>query len=357
MEELFTAAEDLKFFNIYQIIKEAVRIPAKSSPLKFSLITLTFILPLSLIQLMFEIHTSILYDAFETYFSGHDSSPSYKQFIRTYSIQEFFYIAFLFLFFLLSTSAIVFTVASLYASKAVSFIPTLFAIPRIFKNLTMTFFYALLLMMMNYLAYNIPNSVLASENTNKALLWGFFFISTIINFVLSNCIIAVWHLASVISVLEPNVHGLAAMKKSKQLLRGRAEIAWDLAYLYLMTTLIVEIMFKLAVRSHLHFMVRLLLGLLGLFMMVAVNLTGLLVQTVFFFACKSHHNQVVDRKVLYDHLCGYDLRDKSVALNPSTGSVEMQSLAKDHGRVGYQHVALDATTATVGDQNVANGEP
>ncbi|MCL7032456.1 hypothetical protein MKW94_006422 [Papaver nudicaule] len=220
-----------------------------------------------------------------------------------------------------------------------------------------TFFYALLLMMMNYLAYNIPNSVLASENTNKALLLGVFFISTFIYVVLSNCITAIWHLASVISVLEPNVYGLAAMKKSKQLLRGRAAIAWELAYLYAVATLIVEGMFALAVRSHLHFMVRLLLGLLGLFMLVAVNLTWLFVQTVFFFACKSHHNQVVDKKVLYDHLGGYDLRDKSVALNPSTGSVEMQSLVKDHDRVGYQPVALDATTATVGDQNSANGEP
>ncbi|MCL7041479.1 hypothetical protein MKW94_000462 [Papaver nudicaule] len=220
-----------------------------------------------------------------------------------------------------------------------------------------TFFYALLLMMMNYLTYNIPLSVLISEDTNEALLWGFLFISTIINVVLSYCITAVWHLASVISVLEPNVCGLAAMKKSKQLLRGRALIAWELAYLYSVTTWILEIMFELAVRTHLHFMVRLLLGLLGLFMLVAVNLTWLLVQTVFFFACKSYHNQVVDKKVLYDHLGGYDLRDKSVALNPSTGSVEMQSLVKDHDRVGYQPVALDATTATIEDQDVANGEP
>ncbi|KAI3878417.1 hypothetical protein MKW98_001832 [Papaver atlanticum] len=93
-------------------------------------------------------------------------------------------------------------------------------------------------------------------------------------------------------------------------------------------------------------MVKLLLGLLCLFMLVVVNLTGLLVQSVFYYACKSHHNEVVDKKLLYDHLCSYDLGDKSVALNPScTGSVEMQSLVKDdHNRVGYQPVALDATT-------------
>ncbi|KAI3954423.1 hypothetical protein MKW92_039890, partial [Papaver armeniacum] len=77
-----------------------------------------------------------------------------------------------------------------------------------------------------------------------------------------------------------------------------------------------------------------------------VNLTGLLVQSVFYYACKSHHNEVVDKKLLYDHLGSYDLDDKSVALNPScTGSVEMRSLVKDdHHRVGYQHVALNAVS-------------
>ncbi|MCL7042017.1 hypothetical protein MKW94_001112 [Papaver nudicaule] len=368
--ELFTAAEDLKFLNARQIISEAVRIPARSSPLKFFLITLTIILPLSLIQLLFEIHTSILYETFYNYLSGHNSSPSDKQFIRTYSIQELFYIPFLFLFFLLSTSAIVFTVASLYASKPVSFIPTLFAIPRIFKYLVLTFFYALLLMAVNYLVYSIPISVLASENTNEALLVGLMVIFTIIHILVQNCVTALWHLASVISVLEPDVYGLAAMKKSKQLLRGRTKIALELANLYFTATWIPELMFLLATQFPVHFMIKLLLGFLGLFMLVAVNLTWLLVQTVFFFACKSYHNQVVDKKVLYDHLGGYDLlRHKTVALNPSTGGVEMQSLVKDHERVGYQPVALNATTesinmqrsvkdhGTAGDQIVENGEP
>ncbi|KAI3870424.1 hypothetical protein MKW92_047577, partial [Papaver armeniacum] len=52
--ELFTATKNLKFLDAYQIIGEAVKIPAKSPSLNFSLITLTFILPLSLTQLLFE---------------------------------------------------------------------------------------------------------------------------------------------------------------------------------------------------------------------------------------------------------------------------------------------------------------
>ncbi|KAI3878418.1 hypothetical protein MKW98_001833 [Papaver atlanticum] len=232
--ELFTAAEDLKFFSADQIIKEAVKIPARSSPVKFFLITLTLILPLSLMQLLLETHSSILYSIFSDYFSGdHHSSPSSKQFIRTYSIHEFLYILSLFLFSLLSTSAIVFTVASLYASKSVSFIPTLFAIPRIFKHLMITFFYVLLLVIVNYLAYYVPGSVLAVININEALLWGFSIIFAIVYDLVDFYFTAQWHLASVISVLEPNGYGLAAMKKSTQLLRGRTRIAFRLASLYL----------------------------------------------------------------------------------------------------------------------------
>ncbi|MCL7041754.1 hypothetical protein MKW94_027849 [Papaver nudicaule] len=355
--EVFTAAEDLKFFDAYQIINEAVKIPAKSSPLKFLLITLTLILPLSLIQLLFETHTLILYHIIDDFFFFHDSSPSKKQFIRTYSIHEFFYIVSLFLFSLLSTSAIVFTVASLYASKPVSFIPTLFASPRVFKHLVITFFYVLLLMIVNYFAYCIPIEVLVWLDVNEALLWGFVIIFAITYGLVHFYVTALWHLASVISVLEPNVYGLAAMNKSKQLLGGRTKIALELASLYLAATWIVEMVFELAVDSHVHSMVKILMGLLCLFMLVAINLTGLLVQSVFFFACKRHHNQEVDKKVLYDHLGEYDLGDKSVALNPKTGSMEMQSLVKDQDTVGYQPFAVNATADTVGDQNVENGEP
>ncbi|MCL7048584.1 hypothetical protein MKW94_021403 [Papaver nudicaule] len=368
--ELFTAAEDLKFFNANQIINEAVKIPAKSSPVKFLLITLTLILPLSLIQLLFENHNFILYLIFDDYFSGHHhSSSAYNQFIRTYSVDEFFYILSLFFFSLLSTSAIVFTVASLYASKSVSFIPTLFAIPRIFKHLVVTFFYVLLLMIVNYLAACVPISVLPSAKINGALLLVIIFIFDVIYDLVHIHVTALWHLASVISVLEPNVYGLAAMKKSKQLLRGRTDIAFELASLYLLATWMIEFVFELVMQLPVHIMVTLLLGLLCLLMLVAVNLTGLLVQSVFFFACKSHHNQVVDKKLLYDHLGGYDLGDKAVALNPSTGSVEMQSLVKDQDRVGYQPVSLNATTDsikvqgsvkdqdTAGDQNVGNEGP
>ena len=39
--------------------------------------------------------------------------------------------------------------------------------------------------------------------------------------------------------------------------------------------------------------------------LVIVNLVGLLVQSVFYYVCKSYHHQGIDKSALYDHLGGY----------------------------------------------------
>ncbi|XP_026419541.1 uncharacterized protein LOC113315482 [Papaver somniferum] len=340
--ELFAAVENLKFFNAIQIIREAVKIPAKSSSPLFLITTITLILPLSVIQLLFKISFFNFFTTLFVYFHGYISSTSV--------IHDFLYVLSLSVLSLLSTSVIVLTVASIYASKSVSFIPILFAIPRIFKHLMITFFYTLLLMIVNFLAFATFIQVLVWFHiTEDATIWRFIYMFYIIYLLVSLCVTALWILASVISVVEPNVYGLAAMNKSKQLLQGRTKIAFALVSLYAAATWIVEKALRHAMQFPVHFMVKVLLGLLCLFMLVAVNLTGLLLQSVFYFACKSHHNQVVDKKVLYDHLCGYDFSgDNSVALNsPSTGSMDMQSLVKDDHGVDYQPVAMNAITEYV----------
>ncbi|KAI3862003.1 hypothetical protein MKX03_022105 [Papaver bracteatum] len=334
--ELFTKTKNLKFLDANQIIGEAVKIPVKSPSLNFFLIALIFILPLSLTQLLFEGSFFNFCTTLYCYFSGKPSSPS-----------EYFYFLSLFIFSLFSTSAIAFIVASLYASKYISFVSTLFAIPRISKHLIITFFYSLLLIIINFFAFYIPASVLGAllKINEGALRWGFIIIFAIIHHFVHLYVSALWHLASAVSVLEPNLYGLAAMKKSKQLLQGKTIIAMELVNLYFSTTWVIGFLLGYAMQFPIHFMVKILLGLLCLFMLVAVNLMGLLVQNVFFFACKAHHKEVVDKNVLFDHLCGYDhdtVGYKSVALNPpGTGSLKMH---KNHGKVGYQSVEVNGST-------------
>jgi len=46
--------------------------------------------------------------------------------------------------------------------------------------------------------------------------------------------------------------------------------------------------------------------LVGVF--VIVNIVGLLVQSEFYYVCKSYHHQGIDRSVLHDHFVGKKLK-------------------------------------------------
>ncbi|KAL4358571.1 hypothetical protein AHAS_Ahas09G0300600 [Arachis hypogaea] len=62
------------------------------------------------------------------------------------NIPEICYLFFLFAFALLSTAVVIFTVASLYTNKAVSFSSTISAISKIFKHLFITYLWVTCLM-------------------------------------------------------------------------------------------------------------------------------------------------------------------------------------------------------------------
>lgn len=51
--------------------------------------------------------------------------------------------------------------------------------------------------------------------------------------------------------------------------------------------------------------VRIVVGGFLVGVLVIVNLVGLLVQSVFYYVCKSYHHQGIDKSVLYNHLGGY----------------------------------------------------
>ena len=50
---------------------------------------------------------------------------------------------------------------------------------------------------------------------------------------------ALWHLASVVSVLEP-IYGFAAMKKSYELLKGKTRVAAMLVFVYLAICMVIS---------------------------------------------------------------------------------------------------------------------
>ncbi|KAI3921412.1 hypothetical protein MKW98_013346 [Papaver atlanticum] len=313
--------EELQFLSITDIVKESITIP-RTSPRTFSLLTLTLIFPLSFAILVHSLFTHPLVKQLN------NTSPSSAAAQHSWTlllIYQFIYILFLFAFSLLSTAAVVFTVASIYTSKPVSFSNTLSAIPSVLKRLFVTFLYTTLLMVVYDIAILIALVVLiVAIDTQSGLLFLFSAIAIIVLFLFVHVYItALWHLASVISVLEP-VYGFEAMKKSRELLKGKTRMAFVIVFVYLMMCGSIGGVFGTVVvhgGEDYGILVRVCVGGFCVGVLVLVNLIGLMVQSVFYYVCKSYHHQQIDKSALYDHLGGY-----LGEYVPLKSSVQMESL-------------------------------
>lgn len=295
--------EELQFLTIPNILKESISIP-KQSPKAFYLITLTLIFPLSFAILAHSLFTHPIISQLQANTGG----PHASQWTKLLTFQ-FCYLIFLFAFSLLSTAAVVFTVASLYTSKPVSFSSTISAIPSVFKRLFITFLWVSLSMVIyNLIFLCFLVLLIIAVDTQNVLLFLFSLVVVFLLFLVVHVYIsALWHLASVVSVLEP-VYGLAAMKKSYELLRGRTQMAFALVFGYLAICGVINWLFASIV---VHggdgngILFRIMVGGFLVGVLVIVNLVGLLVQSVFYYVCKSYHHQGIDKSALYDHLGGY----------------------------------------------------
>lgn len=218
------------------------------------------------------------------------------------------YMIFVLAFSLLSTAAIVYSVASIYTGKGLSYMKVLSVIPKVWKRLMFTFLWAHVLIFFYYFAFFIVIILLLllQAGTGMSVL-----IPGILVTVVFYCFLVyfnlVWHLASVVSVLEESF-GIAALKKSLDLIKGKRWVACSVFLLYAFCMFVVLTLFNAMVRGrhHMHSMVgRVFFGLLLLLLWTAVTLIGILVQTVVYFVCKSYHHESIDRYALSEHLDGY----------------------------------------------------
>ncbi|KAL3616725.1 hypothetical protein CASFOL_039119 [Castilleja foliolosa] len=295
-------SEELQFLSVPDILKESISIP-KQSPKTFYLITLTLIFPLSFAILAHSLFTHPIVAQLQS-----DSTPSSADWSKLLTFQ-FCYLIFLFAFSLLSTAAVVFTVASLYTSKPVSFTSTIAAIPSVFKRLFITFLWVSLLMVVyNIVFIGFLVLLLIAVDLQSVSLFIFSAVVSFILFIVVHVYIsALWHLASVVSVLEP-LYGFAAMKKSYELLSGKTKTGFFIVFVYLAACGVINGVFGSVVvhgGDDYGVMTRIVTGGFLVGVLVIVNLVGLLVQSVFYYVCKSYHHQGIDKGALYDHLGGY----------------------------------------------------
>lgn len=298
--------EELQFLSIPDILRESISIPRRAAR-TFYFITLILIFPLSFAILAHSLFTHPILRQLEDH-PTYDPTETRHQWTRLLVFQ-FCYLIFLFAFSLLSTAAVVFTVASLYTSKPVSFSSTMSAIPKVLKRLFITFLWVSFLMIAyNAVFLSFLILLIIAIDTQSALLVLFCMLVIFLLFLVVHVYItALWHLASVVSVLEP-LYGFAAMKKSYELLKGKTRMAGVLVFGYLAICAAIGSVFGVVVvhgGDRYGVFTRIVVGGFLVGVLVIVNLVGLLVQSVFYYVCKSYHHQEIDKIALHDHLGGY----------------------------------------------------
>ncbi|KAB1210561.1 hypothetical protein CJ030_MR6G010857 [Morella rubra] len=305
--------EDLQFLGFSGIFKESFKIVCSRRRI-FSQIILALILPLSLIFLA---HIQISELLFFKIMNDQDALSYSREGSRRYTklsdmlsadwtafwVFKVVYFTFLLVLSLLSTAAVVYTIASIYTAKYITFKKVMSVVPKVWKRLMVTFLWSFAVV----LVYNLVSGVLFFLWVRLLGLYGIgiaIFVVLLLLYLTGFVYISIiWHLASVVSVLE-DVYGIKAMIKSKDLIKGKTGLAvaifFTLAVFYIGVQLLYEnlVVFPM-IRS---VGIRIVLGLDCVLILVTVFLFGLVVETVLYLVCKSYHHENIDKSSLADHL-------------------------------------------------------
>ncbi|OMO56200.1 hypothetical protein COLO4_35751 [Corchorus olitorius] len=326
--------EELQSLGFFGILKESSKIIFSWRKI-FSQITLAFILPLSFIflahiQISQFIFVDILRDqnalqnSAGTPYSDKLSGAVSSKWVAFWLFKAAYFIVFLVLA-LLSTAAVVYTVACIYTGKEISFKKVMSVVPRVWKRLIVTFLWSFAIVLVyNFVAVFcllLPVLIiyLGFSNVGVAI-----FVVLFLLYLAGLIYIAVvWQLAGVVSVLE-DVYGIQAMKKSKALIKGKMGVALALFLLLILCFGVIQTLFQFEVAFFWSLSVgmRILIGILCLLLLFNAILFGLVAKTVLYFVCKSHHHENIDKSILADHLEVYvgeylPLKSKDVQLEQS----------------------------------------
>ncbi|KAJ4841691.1 hypothetical protein Tsubulata_002099 [Turnera subulata] len=328
--------EEMQFLGVFDIYKEAYKIIIVWRKI-FSQITLSLILPLSFIFLAHKEVSDILFRKLANDEGELEDTPAGTQRYNSltdlvssdlvyFLLFKVAYFTFFLIFSLLSTAAVVYTIACIYTAREVSFRKVMSVVPKVWKRLMVTF----LCMFLAFFVYHLAAFTLSFGIIMLwALIVGHDKIYTIyaVAFVLLALYLAgllylhiIWQLASVVSVLE-DACGIKAMAKSKALIRGKVWVTIVIAFTMGISSFGIQTIFgKLVVHGWSVGMAgRVLFGFLCLLLLFKLFLFGLVIQTVIYFVCKSYHHENIDKSALSDHLEVYlgeyvPLKSKDVQL-------------------------------------------
>ncbi|KAI3672811.1 hypothetical protein L6452_38911 [Arctium lappa] len=308
--------EQMQFLGLFGIFKESFKIIISWRKI-FTQITLTLILPLTFIFLAhLEISNSLFRDIKHTEFEKELTRPGTKRYNNlsdtlssewiTFLLFKVAYFTILLVLSLLSTAAVVYTVASIYTGRDFTFRTVITIVPKVWKRLMVTF----LCMFAAFFVYNFIAVVVMvicmvafPYNAFGVVLLYVVLLVYAMGFVY---LTVIWHLASVVSVLESS-YGIKAMAKSKDLIKGNRVVAIVIFFLLNLSFFLIHYLFELLVAhgSSLQVWKRVGFGILSFVLLLTLFLCGLVIQTVLYLVCKSYHHENIDKGDLSNHLESY----------------------------------------------------
>ncbi|KAK1384378.1 hypothetical protein POM88_022113 [Heracleum sosnowskyi] len=258
------AQEEMKHLGVFGIYREGHKVMAAHRKI-FNEITLAFILPLCFIYLAEMLISEILFS--KQPYSIYGKETYSETDFPAYIIFNLAYYTFLVIFSLLSTSAVVYSIACIYANRNISLNKVIGVVPRVWKRLMITF---------------------------------------VVIYVFTFCYIVIT-LASVVTVLE-DLRGVKAMNKSRKLIKGKFWVAFTIFMGLNILVAVIQFVFYVFVVYGASWEIwkRVLVGISCLVLIVPIFLYGLVLQTIIYFVCKSYHNEMIDKPSMSNHLGGYE---------------------------------------------------
>ncbi|KAK4393772.1 hypothetical protein Sango_1848000 [Sesamum angolense] len=294
--------QQLQLLGFYGILRESFTITFSNWKI-FTQITILTIFPLCLLflahlQLSNFLFANIIHNEEPLDHSQHFSTDHalLSEIIVFWLIKAVYLILFLALS-LLSTSAVVCIVACGYTRKETTFADIVTVeVPHVWKRLAVTFAWSFIIV----LSYNVvaflvllPSPLVSSTGPSpaRAVFSGVVYV---VGFVYISII---WHLATVVSVLEQEC-GVEAMMRSKELVRGKMVISGGVFLLLNSCFVLIQVGLERLVVEDVggSYWGRIGCGIVGLLVLCGLTLLGLIVQTVVYFVCRSCHGE--------DHVVG-----------------------------------------------------
>ncbi|KAI3960174.1 hypothetical protein MKW98_016898 [Papaver atlanticum] len=207
-----------------------------------------------------------------------------------------------------SAFAVVYTVACIYSSRDITFRKATSVVPKVWKRLAKTFLWNFLIV----LVYNtillvililVITKILPADPKSITLLSAITMVSVISSYVIGNMyIILIWLSSSITTILE-DISGSKAVKKGKDLIKGKLWISL-INYLTLQFCYenILSVFSSVLHGEGVAMVGRVSLGIVCLVLLVILLHFGLVIQTVIYLVCKSYHKESIS---LADHLDGF----------------------------------------------------